>query len=73
MAHERLGKALDSVWDNGCVIYREHFSTGKTRIQIFNPFWELLHEDWYTTGATNQHCEVIESTMKQWLGVSNVG
>lgn len=66
MAHERLGKAVDSVWNNDCVIYREHFSTGRTRIQIFNPFWEPLLEDWFVTGATDQQCEAIETAIKHW-------
>lgn len=68
MKHERLSKAIDSVWDKGCVIYREHSSFGKTQILIFNPFWEQLGCELFVTGDTNQQCSFIERTVSDWTG-----
>lgn len=68
MEHERLKKAIDSVWNNGCVIYRTHFSNGTTWIEVFNPFWECMLHEQFSTGATDAQCEYIEKTMSQWLG-----
>lgn len=71
MTHERLSKAYDLVWDNDCVIYREHLSGSVTRIEIFNPFWEQLCCKTFVTGATDQQCAYIEKIMLNWLGVVN--
>lgn len=68
MKNKRLKDALKSCRDNSCTIYREHYWSGKTHIQIFNPFWELMLDGWFITGATDQQCEAIETTIKQWIG-----
>ena len=69
MKHERLSKAIDSVWDAGCVIYREHHSYGQTRILILNPFCEQLGLEVFVTGATDKQCAYIENIMKDWKGI----
>lgn len=68
MKHERLSKAIDSVWNNGCVIYREHYSFGKSQILIFNPFWEQLGCETFVTGATDRQCSFIEKVISDWKG-----
>jgi hypothetical protein len=69
MKHERLSKALDSVWEAGCVIYREHYSYGKSQILILNPFCEQLGCELFVTGATDQQCAYIEKIMNNWKGI----
>lgn len=69
MKHQRLSNLIDAIWDNSLVIQREHHGGGKTQIRILSPFWEVLHDEWYTTGATNQQCDVIQSVLEQYTGV----
>lgn len=66
MTHEGLKNAIQSVWDSSCVIYREHYSNGTTHIQIFNPFWEPILDDWFVTGNTNKQADTINKVMETW-------
>lgn len=72
MSNSRLAEAVNSVWYNDCVIYREHHCSSRTHIQIFNPFWEELYDGWFVTGATDQQCKAIEDTIRSWTN-SNLG
>lgn len=70
MAHERLWELIDKVEKSGITVQREHHGGGRTQIRLLGPFWEVLLDKWYTTGATDLQCDEMESVLTQYLGDS---
>ena len=68
MSHSKLWPLLDKMQEECLCVQREHHSNGKTQIRILSPFWEVLHDGWYTTGDTDRQCYVMERVLNQYIG-----
>lgn len=67
----RLKSAIERVFDNDCVIYRHHYLNDIMEIAIYDPFWDLLLHKHVPAWAVEEQIILINSTIDQYLGVSN--